>query len=83
MQDHVGAAAFSYTLIVARMETSPMKAVRGLRLWLWLVAMCLVAPGCASWYRPPVEKPSSEYTREKIDEERHAKLERDLSLYSD
>jgi hypothetical protein len=63
------------------METSPMKAVRGLRLWL--VAMCLVAPGCASWYRPPVEKRAGQYTQEQVDEERHAKLERDLSLYSD
>ena len=58
-----------------------MKAMRDLRFWL--VALCLVAPGCASWYRPPAEKHAGQYTQEEIDAERHAKLERDLSLYGD
>ena len=58
-----------------------MKTCRGLRLLL--VVGCLVWPGCASWYRPPVEKPSPGYSLEKMEEEHHASLERDLSLYGD
>jgi hypothetical protein len=58
-----------------------MKTCRGLRIWLLLG--CLAAPGCASWYRPPVEKPPENYSLERMDEEHQARLEKELSLYSD
>ena len=48
-----------------------------------ILAGCLVAPGCASWYRPPVEEPSAGYSLEKMDAEHQERIERELSLYSD
>lgn len=48
-----------------------------------VAAACLAAPGCASWYQPPVEKPAGAYSLEQMDQEHLDRLRRDLSLYSD
>ena len=48
-----------------------------------LIAACLVASGCAGFGRPPAEREQAQAEEAKSADERHADLERELTLYSD
>lgn len=52
-------------------------------LRLGLVLACVVAHGCASAERLPMNTPEDRSYAAKAEDEKHAQLERELSLYSD
>ena len=82
----LGANLFSMGIVGPLVSYGVFRLARGCglgRSGAVFTAACLAAPGCASWYQPPVEKPPGEYSIERMEDEHLQRLQRDLSLYSD